>query len=42
MPDMERVLARADTAVTTIQMRVTFRLREDVRHATARRRFRVA
>ncbi len=30
-PDMERVLARADTAVTTIQMRVTFRLREDVR-----------
>ncbi len=30
-PDLERVLARADTAVTTIQMRVTFRLREDVR-----------
>ena len=30
-PDMERALARADTAVTTIQMRVTFRLREDVR-----------
>ncbi len=30
-PDMERVLARADTAVTTIQMRVTFRLRKDVR-----------
>ena len=30
-PDMERVLAQADTAVTTIQMRVTFRLREDVR-----------
>ncbi len=30
-PDMDRALARADTAVTTIQMRVTFRLREDVR-----------
>lgn len=30
-PEMERVLAQADKAVTTIQVRVTFRLRADVR-----------